>query len=184
MGLNQELLKVYGSGQLLWPLRFSSPCALCSSTHRKIHEQTVGSGDLLLSGFINLFSFNFPISNLLLQCCSWRRVSLMPNPDLSHAWARSMLDSLSTYTGRVFFPCKISSLPWRHVRLPAQLLPAGRSLLGFLRLGPADRGGEMYVLPAQPHRPAYWRTVPQGSVWPAGAHHTDLNTPCCQIKQG
>lgn len=143
MGLNQELLKVYGSRQLLWLPHFSSPCALCSSSHRKIHEQTVRSADLLLSEFINLFSFNFPISNLLLQCFSWRRVSLMPNPDLSHAWARSMLDFLSTYMGCGFFPCKISSFPRRHVRLSAQLLPAGCCLLGFLWLDPMDHVGEM-----------------------------------------
>lgn len=72
-------VRVCGSRQLLWHLYSSSPCALCLSIHRekKTKQKTANHRKckFITKGVINLFSFYFSFSNILL-------ISLIPIPDL------------------------------------------------------------------------------------------------------
>lgn len=125
---------------------FIYPLKKAPANHRKCK--------FIAEGVINLFSFCFSFSNIL-------RISLIPIPDLSFDWARSVHAFQSTGMGHVFsLQNFVFSLNTAH---SAQLLPAGCSLPVF-----GSCGSQFWdVLPAWPH----W-SGPQGSLCPTGVCNT------------
>lgn len=146
-------VKAYGSRQLLWPLHSSSPYVLCSSIHRK-KTQTADHRKFkfIAKGVINLFSFYFSFSNILL-------ISLIAIPGLFCDWARIMHAFQSTCQSHIFFRLGFH-LFLEHITLCS----------AFASWVLSSCGSQFWdVLPAWPR----W-SGPQGRLCPTGVWNTQV----------